>query len=342
VLQHRSTILALALVCAGAVLAVPRVARAADTAEANRHFQLGVELYDEGKFEEALVEFERAYEIAPHPLVLYNMAGTHRELSHYDEAIQYYERFLAEGEGQVGADVLERGKSELAALRARVGTIAVNVDREGAAVLVDGKKAGDTPLARPLVLAPGRHTITVGMPGGRVETRIVTLASGDQAKVDVTLGPDHVVGGGGDGDGDAGGVHKRIERGRGGRVAVSASLGTNALQLGDTGAAVVGLGVRLGSRVTLGVDVVTVAWSVVPSLRLRLFGQALALHAIVALPLSFSDAGESGTFVAGAFGLGVRYFAAPRLALRIEGLVSIAGGDHGTTVPAFAGVELWF
>ena len=87
-LAHRSCIVALALVCAGTVSLPARPARAADTAEANRHFQLGVELYGEGKFEEALVEFERAYEIAPHPLVLYNLAGTNRELSHYEDAIE--------------------------------------------------------------------------------------------------------------------------------------------------------------------------------------------------------------------------------------------------------------
>jgi hypothetical protein len=341
VLAHRLPILALALVCATAAVSVPRAARAADTAEANRHFQLGVELYDEGKFEEALIEFERAYEIAPHPLVLYNLAGTHRELSHYGAAIEYYERFLKEGEGAVGADLLARGKQELAALRARVGTIEVTVDREGAEISVDGRKVGDAPLARPLVLGPGRYTITVGMPGGRVETRVVTLASRQEAKVDITLGPDRVPGGGGGGGGEGdGGVVRRVELG--GRVAASVSAATNVAHIGDTGAAVVGLSVRAGSRLTFGVDVVTVAWAVVPSLRVRLLGQGLSLHAIAAAPIAFTDGDTSETFVAGAFGLGLRYFATPRVALRAEALVSIAGSDHGTTVPVFAGVELWF
>src|ERR1700753_3087327 len=65
--------------------------------EADRHFKSGVALFKEAKYAEALAEFERAYEIAPHPLVLYNIAGCHRELSHYAEAVTYYRRFLAEG-----------------------------------------------------------------------------------------------------------------------------------------------------------------------------------------------------------------------------------------------------
>jgi hypothetical protein len=327
---------ALAIAGASVVSTWSAPARAADTAEANRHFQEGVELYGEGKFEEALVEFERAYEIAPHPLVLYNLAGTNRELSHYDDAIQYYERFLAEGAGQVSPELLEKGKAELAALKSRVGTIAVTVDRSGAVISVDGHKAGEAPLARPLVLGPGRHTIEIGMPGGRVETRVVALASGDQARVDVTLGPDKEIPGG---DLGSGGVVQRVERG--GSLAVAVSAGTNALAIGDTGAAVVGAAVRAGSRLTLGVDVVTVAWAVVPSVRFRLVGDALAVHAIVAAPIAFTDGDESSAFVAGAVGLGVRYFATAKLALRVEAMVSIAGDDHGTTVPAFAGLEWW-
>lgn len=336
-LTHRSIIVALAIAGASVVTTWSAPARAADTAEANRHFQEGVELYGEGKFEEALVEFERAYEIAPHPLVLYNLAGTNRELSHYDAAIQYYERFLAEGEGKVSPELLERGKSELAALRSRVGTIAVTVDRSGAVISVDGHKAGEAPLQRPLVLGPGRHTIEIGMPGGRVETRVVALASGDQAKVDVTLGPDRVIPGG---DVGGGSLVKTVERG--GAFAVAVSAGTNALQLGDTGAAVVGVAVRAGSRVTLGVDVVTVAWAAVPSLRFRLLGDALSVHAIVAVPIAFTDGDTSSTFVAGALGVGLRYFASARLAVRVEAMVSVAGDDHGTTLPAFAGLEWWW
>src|SRR4051812_46145435 len=74
-------------------------AKTQEQKEADRHFKAGVALYKEAKYAEALAEFERAYEIAPHPLVLYNIAGCHRELSHYAEAVNYYRRFLAAGKG---------------------------------------------------------------------------------------------------------------------------------------------------------------------------------------------------------------------------------------------------
>ena len=57
---------------------------------ADRHFKTGVARFKAGKFTEALAEFERAYEISPHPLVLYNIAGCYRELSRYREAVKLY------------------------------------------------------------------------------------------------------------------------------------------------------------------------------------------------------------------------------------------------------------
>ena len=71
--------------------------------EADRHFKSGVALFKEAKYAEALAEFERAYEIAPHPLVLYNIAGCHRELSHYSEAVDVLQAVPRRGQGQGAA-----------------------------------------------------------------------------------------------------------------------------------------------------------------------------------------------------------------------------------------------
>src|SRR3990170_4563451 len=255
------------------VLALPALARAGkgDKKEANRHFQLGVALYDEHKYEEALVEFQRAHDLAPHPLVLYNLAATYRELSRYDEAILHFERFLAEAPAaKVKQKTLEQAQKELEALRNRVGTVTVTTTpAEGVTVIVDGREVGETPLPRPLVLGPGKHTFEVRGESGRLETRVVTLAAGDAQTitVDVTVverpptpppPPDDRIG-------DVAPpvvVKKPLPRRYGGAVGVAAAMATNALAVGDTGAPTVGLALRLGGRLTLGVDVVTVAWAV--------------------------------------------------------------------------------
>lgn len=358
--MRRSTLMlaaSLAILIPAGLPGSPDVAHADAKAEASRHFKLGVALYAEGKHDEALIEFQRAYELSPHPSVLYNIAASHRELSHYAEAIEYYERFLSEGKGVARADLLARAARELDELRGRIGAVTVEVTPAGVAVSVDGRKIGATPLDEPVILGPGRHTFLLRAPWGQVESRTVIIAAGDTATValamtrpaeDTGTGTDATTGTGtdtatGTGTGIAGGtltaaaVDTGASRGEpSGSLGVSASFGTNLRTLPDAGAPALGAHARLGSRVLVGADVVLRAWAVVPSLRVRLAGNRTAVHAIAAVPIDFADE----VFVAGAAGLGLRVWAGASLAFRVEALASVAR-EYGVSVPVFMGVELW-
>ena len=107
---HKTTIISLismVALAAGSATAAPKkkepkpppaaTEKTPEQKEADRHFKSGVALFNEQKFGEALAEFQRAYEIAPATIVLYNMAGCHRELSHYSQAVKLYKQFLDEG-----------------------------------------------------------------------------------------------------------------------------------------------------------------------------------------------------------------------------------------------------
>ncbi|MDB4957497.1 MAG: TonB-dependent receptor [Myxococcales bacterium] len=305
-------------------------------AEADRYFKSGVALFKESKFSEALAEFERAYEIAPHPLVLYNIAACHRELSHYGEAVKYYGRFLEEGKGKVPAARLSIAQTELDGILARIARVTVSFSpSDGATLIVDGNALG-TLLDMPLILPPGEHHFIARAPGRKDAERTLRVASGDSLTIELTLAelpPEKPL----------------IERPviapplpGPPRFSVGAAFGTNLRRVGDTGAPSIGFGVEIGQRLELGVDAVLVAYSVMPSARVRLAGNAFAVHAVAALPISFTDGNMSQTFVAGAFGLGVRYRPTPALAFRLETLASFAGSAHGMTIPTFVGGELWF
>lgn len=304
--------------------------------DADRFFKSGVALYKEAKYSEALAEFERAYEIEPHPLVLYNIAGCHRELSQYAQAVKFYQRFLSEGHGQVPAARLNAARAELDGILARIARVSIAINPDGATLLVDGEELG-TLVEMPLILPPGEHVLTARAPGRGDATRKVRVASGDELTVDLTLPelppeparPPAVTAT------TPGSATPR-------RFALGAGFGTNLRRLGDSGAPSLRLGVALGARFELAADVIVVAYAVMPSVRVRLVGDALSVHAIGAVPIAFTDGEMSETFVAGAVGLGLRYRATPALALRLETLASFAGGDHGTTIPTFLGGELWF
>src|SRR2546423_659536 len=112
--------------------------------EADRHFKSGVALFGEQKFTEALAEFTRAYELAPAPIVLYNIAACHRELSHYGDAVKFYNRFLTEGAGKAPKDRLAAAKSELDVLLGRIAKITVAAP-DGAAIALDARPLGTMP-----------------------------------------------------------------------------------------------------------------------------------------------------------------------------------------------------
>lgn len=316
--------------------AEPARPKTAEQQEADRHFGSGVTLYKEGKYAEALAEFERAYEIAPHPLVLYNIAGCHRELSRYAEAVKYYRRFLDEGKDVVTKVRLDNAQTELGDILARIARVTVTVPQvEGAELVLDGEAVGTMPLDMPLVLAPGEHKLRARAPGYRDAERVLRLASGDELEVELTLSelpPEPKVVS----------VRKPARRqAPARRFSLGAGFGTNLRQAGETGAPSARLALALG-RVELGVEGVFVAYAVVPSLRVRLLGDALSLHLVGAAPVAIKAGAMEETFVAGAGGLGLRYRVSPALAFRLETYASYAGKAHGTTVPTFLGGELWF
>ena len=311
--------------------------------DADAHFKRGVGLVDEGNFAPALEEFEKAYALAPHPLVLFNIAGAHRALKHYREALDTYSRFLLEGDGVVNSAMLARAKLDMEELLALLGRVELDSNPRGAQVFVDGVDMGTTPISERLILTPGAHEIEARLDGHKSVTRSVRVSSGDELSVLLELtslssgteatGPEETTV-------SVKGVRSGPPAPR--RFSLSAAFGTNTLQIGTTGAPTLGAGINLSDRLSFGLDVVLVAYSAIPQLRFRVVGDALSVHLIAAVPLNVSGSGDSEFFVAGAGGAGVRYAVLDNVGLRLEALVSYAGSERGLTVPAFAGAEVFF
>jgi len=334
-----------ALLLAAPVAAAPKKDQPSpDQKEADKHFKSGVALYKEAKFNEALAEFERAYEIAPHPLVLNNIAACHREMSNYGLAVKYYRRFLDEGKGKVPPARLAEAQKDLDAILARIARITVTVSGgEGAKVILDGNELGTMPLEGPLMVPPGEHKLVVRAPNYKDGERVVRVASGDQVEVKLQLvetpaeQPSHPPG---TGDQTDVGVSHEPEKQR--RFSIGAGFGTNLLIVPDAGAPSLGVGYAITTRIQVGIEATFIAYSVMPNVRFRIVGDQLSLHAAAGVPVAFNDGDMSETFVGGALGLGVRYRAMPMLAFRLETFAAYAGNAHGFTLPTFFGGELWF
>jgi tetratricopeptide (TPR) repeat protein len=62
--------------------------------EAKQHHDLGIKEYNIGHFDAAIAEFEKAYELDPDPVLLYNVAQAHRQKGDPERAIFFYRRYL--------------------------------------------------------------------------------------------------------------------------------------------------------------------------------------------------------------------------------------------------------
>ena len=63
--------------------------------EARRHFNEGLELIAGGDYEAGIAQFEKAYALVPHPAVLYNIARAYADSGDYENAILYFNQYLA-------------------------------------------------------------------------------------------------------------------------------------------------------------------------------------------------------------------------------------------------------
>jgi hypothetical protein len=158
-------------------------ARADNPEEAKARFGRGVELYKEGDYRAALIEFRRAHELAPNYKVLYNIGQANLELSDYAGAVVAFRRYLDEGKGDVPAEKRKLVEGEIEKLEARVARVTVKVDLEGAEVTVDDVVVGKTPLAQPVLVSAGRRRIAIVRAGVPAASRVVDLAGGDRPTV---------------------------------------------------------------------------------------------------------------------------------------------------------------
>jgi tetratricopeptide (TPR) repeat protein len=86
-------------------------------AEMQSHRALGHRLYRLGRYEEAVAEFRRAYEVKADARLLFDIAQCYRELGAVNQALFYYDRYLAGSPDAFDRAEVEERILELEAMR---------------------------------------------------------------------------------------------------------------------------------------------------------------------------------------------------------------------------------
>jgi len=169
--------------------AAPAQAQASNSnfREAGQRFQRGVTLYGEADYHAALVEFKRAYLLAPNAAVLYNIGETQYQLQDYAAALTTFQRYLAES--SPNASHRTEVESSVEVLRARVGHLTVVTEPPGADITLDDQPLGKTPFDKPLLVSIGHRKVIASLPGRPPITRYVDVATDDNASVTLAVPP---------------------------------------------------------------------------------------------------------------------------------------------------------
>jgi len=93
-------------------------------AEVDEHVAQGHRLYQLGRYQEAIAEYRHAYELRADPQFLFQIAESYRQLGASEQALFYYDRYLAAGPDALNRDAAEERVAELESLRARPPTTA--------------------------------------------------------------------------------------------------------------------------------------------------------------------------------------------------------------------------
>ncbi|MDI3287563.1 PEGA domain-containing protein [Polyangium sp. 15x6] len=155
--------------------------------EASRRFKRGIELFGEGDYRAALIEFRRANELAPNYNVLYNIGNVYFQLQDYANALVSFEKYLAEGGANIDAKRRADVDKDIEKLRTRVARVEIVTSVPDADVTIDDVPVGKSPFTKPLLVNPGRHRIVATKEGRTSASKTIEVASFDSERVTLDL-----------------------------------------------------------------------------------------------------------------------------------------------------------
>ena len=166
--------------------ALPPVS-ADDASEAKRHFDTGLKLYAATAYRGALTEFEASYRLNARPSALRNIAQCHRDLQEFAAAYDAYQKLLEVHGAQLSPKELETIDRALKDLESVTGTIALMCSEPDAAVQLDGRAVGTTPLGKPFRADVGPHKLHIFKSGFEAVEKDVTIVASESLALTVAL-----------------------------------------------------------------------------------------------------------------------------------------------------------
>jgi len=158
---------------------------------ARRMEKAGKAAYRKGRFDDALIAFEAAYEADGKPRFLYNIARCHEKRGELAKAVGHYERYLEEAPDAEDREAVETQAAFLIKkLQRSMARLDVTSEPSGAGLRIQGEgQKRDVKAPWSGWLAPGRYELSTLLDGYEEETRKIALAVGEDKAVALKLEP---------------------------------------------------------------------------------------------------------------------------------------------------------
>ncbi|MBS2015535.1 MAG: PEGA domain-containing protein [Deltaproteobacteria bacterium] len=152
-------------------------------AEAQKHWDTALALYQRNQWDGARTSFNAAYEASKNPRVLFNVAVCEKNLGRYARAIEVFKRELEEGKGTLAPDEEAEIKTQISGLEQFVATLVIEVNEPGAEIFVDETKVGVSPLPGPVSVQLGERRIRATKAGFGEARETIELKGGSSGRV---------------------------------------------------------------------------------------------------------------------------------------------------------------
>lgn len=162
-------------------------AKGSKTDEAAVRYKQGIKLFEEQDFNAALLEFRKAYELAPNYKVTYNIGQVYYQIQNYAKALHWFERYLSEGAKDVSPERRGEVQKEIDELKRRVGRVEFQTAIRDVEVSIDDEPVGKTPFPEALVVSAGRRKISASKAGYAPFTQTIEVAGQETKKLPLQM-----------------------------------------------------------------------------------------------------------------------------------------------------------
>lgn len=155
--------------------------------EALEAYESATILLHNGDWAGAMAKYSRAHDLSGDVRLLFDMAICARGMKAYARMQELLVRYQREAGDGMSPESRAEIAAALAAIRNLVGGVRVQVSEAGAALSIDGRAVGVTPVEEPIVLDLGKHTVAAAREGFERAEQTIEVLGGDEIPVSLKL-----------------------------------------------------------------------------------------------------------------------------------------------------------